>query len=735
MNRNKVRESSVCAPLTGAVILGALLVAIPTGVRGEPTRELYISDPEEVMQGDPVTTSIDALGGVTPGPKIVGRGPALGRPISAMASSRDGLWVGTAGGGLHLIEEGQAATELMKGDEKLISAVLPTGSRAWVALAPDAELYRVEPGRAAQSVVKLKSKYVWAIRKGKNRTLLATGEPGQVVAVDDDNRTEIWFDSDETHLRALIRHPQRGWIVGGGQKGIVYQLVGNRTARALYDSKFEEVSAFAIDRRRGDLYAAFVSAETAGAPLPGRWIGPTNGEKPKKDRSPFKGSEVVRIRPSGQVEVLWSSNTEGAMALAFHADRLYFATGTAAENRARVYAIDVKDRDRLSLWARLEPALAPVMVLDDRDGLLVGTAPNGQVYKIGPGFETPATYLSVEQDLSRTGKVGQLWFDADVPQGGQVAISVRSGNTEKPDETWSAWSGAVTRPEGGPVAVPDARYLQLRAVLTSGKGGRRPRLKSMHASVLRHNVAPTIQDIFPLWRGVSLSPLPNEAATTKTVTLNERTLNQLRRPPVEKKTVRARQVVEPGMMTVLWQANDADGDDLLYKVEMRSVEPTEGRWRELARGQQAPFLAFDSRAYPDGRYQFRVTATDRPSNPPREALTDQHASDPILIDNTAPRLTKARAKSPGPGRLRVSATVTDALSRIESAELSVNGGPWLMFPAADGLLDSRSENLSVELSDADMTETPVGPTTVRIRVLDEAGNGASGSAKTDVARP
>ncbi len=720
--------SSSVPNVRALALLGGLSAAFgPQTTHAEPTRELYISDPDEVRQGDPVSTTIDAAGRISAGPAIRPLGDGVGRAITAMAPDGDGFLAGTAGGGLLRIDRAGKARSLMKAADKVVTAVLAQGDRRLASVAPKAELFRVD-GDKPKSLVKLKAKYVWAMAPAGRRTLLATGEPGQVVALDDKNRTTVWFDSDESHLRALIRHPQRGWIVGGGQKGIVYQLVGNKKARALYDSDFEEVTGFAFDPKRGDLYAAFVSADKTGKPLAERWIGPTKGEKTKPDLSPFKGSEVIRIRPSGQVEVLWRSNTEGAMALRFADDRLYFSTGTAADGRARIYAVDVAQRDALILWARLEPPLAPTMIPGGKGALVVGTAPTGRIFQVGPGRQREATYLSVEQDLARTARVGQVWFDADVPPGARVAVSIRTGNTKKPDDTWSPWSAAVTARDGGAVQVPDARYVQLRAVLRQGKGGS-PIVKSMHASIVRHNSAPKIRDVFTLRRGVHLTALPVEQANSKTLSLNARALKELRSPPKRQRQTRVRQRTTAGMMTIAWRVTDADGDDLIYRVEMRRYDGTPSKWVSVADdATEDGFYSFDSRAYPDGRYQFRVTASDRPSNAPRDALFDRHVSEPILIDNRAPKLSGARVTRLSNGRLRVVATAQDAHSRLERSQVSINGGPWLMLPAADGLLDSKSERLQVILANDEWTPHDGAVTAVRIRVADEAGNATSGSA-------
>ena len=49
---------------------------------------------------------------------------------------------------------------------------------------------------------------------------------------------------------------------------------------------------------------------------------------------------------------------------------------------------------------------------------------------------------------------------------GSVALFTRSGNTEKPDDSWSDWAGPYTRKEGDAIKSPPARFLQWRAVLS-----------------------------------------------------------------------------------------------------------------------------------------------------------------------------------------------------------------------------------------------------------------------------
>ncbi|MBK6684340.1 MAG: hypothetical protein IPG45_07690 [Deltaproteobacteria bacterium] len=701
------------------------LCSLPALARAEPTRELSIRGPKEVLAGDPESSSVDALGQIGPGPVSVVIAPGAQHPILTLLPGPNGtLDVGTAQGGLGTWSPTGGLKGVAPASTRLYAALARSKGVLYAGLSPDAELVKIEGG-VQKPFAKLTQKYVWALLPiegaGAGELYAATGEPGQVLKVAGNGKTEVLYDPGETHVRALLLHPRRGLIAGSGQKGVVYQLA-KTGAFALYDSELEEVTSLAHDPETGDLYAAFVSEAKAGEVHTDRYIGPAKGDD--EGGSPFKGSEVVRIKPDGQTELLWSSKTEGALALVMVGDRLYFATGTGPKGRGRIYSVERSARDRLVLHARLEAPLVTALVPAPTGGgaLIAGTAPGGELVRIGPGARSEAVYLSSEQDLGRLSTVGQLWFDAQLPKGARVELSARIGNTKVQDSTWSSFSAAIDDPQGGAVSLPKGRYLQLKVVLRSAPNGEAPLLRSMHASVVRANVPPRVQEVFLLRRGVYMASMPPEEEREKTVTLSRNLLKELRGPEEEdEQRLRVRQGLRPGMLTVAIVAEDPNRDGLLYRVELRR----EGEeWIEVEDETADPYYSFDSRTRPDGRYQVRVTASDRPANPPELTLVDRAESDPFLIDNTPPRLSAATARAQGE-QLLISVEASDELSRLGAAEVSIDGGPWVMLPAKDGLLDARQETLAATVWNPSKKPRP----TVLIRVEDEAGNVATTQAR------
>lgn len=717
--------------------LAPLSLGLPAA-RAEPTLELRVSGPKEVFPGDPQSSSIDAAGRITLGLESALLGSLGNNPIISMELIDGAAYLGTAGGGLFRLDpRAKNVRRLVEDDKALISAIATRGGRIYFATSPEGRIHRLGPKNEKEPFANPSTKYIWALVPAPTGFYAATGDPGRVVHVDDKGATKVLFDAEETHVRALVAHPAGGLVAGSGQKGIVYRLNEKGRAFALYDSELDEVTALAVDPKSQDVFAALVSETEKGKFLPGRSIGPVAEDKKDNGASPIKSSEVVRISKDGRVDVLFTSRREGALDLAFDEARglLYVVTGAGSKERGRMYAVDTKNRDRLLLVARVEQPLASTLEVLPTGGVLVGAAPTAEVLRFGPAPARSSVYLSEEQDLRRPARLGRIWFDAELPEGTKLALSLRSGNTAKHGPSWSDWSAAVTSPTGGPVELPRGRYVQFKAELSASPKGLGPTLKSMHASVHRFNVAPELKEVFLLRPGVYMRAMPEEEEKEKTITLNAAQLQRLRSASTEHEDVRVRQGQKPGWLSVAWETQDRNGDALLSRVELRALaDRNPGPWQVLSGNTRHNFHSFDSRAFPDGRYQIRVVVSDRPNNPPDEALTDQRESEPFTIDNQPPRIEGLAAKLQG-GGLEVTLRAVDAVSLLGSAEVSVGGGPWLMLPAADGLTDARDELFLVRIRPDGSPGSPKlgkGRVSVSVRVVDELGNESSASTFVNV---
>jgi hypothetical protein len=123
---------------------------------------------------------------------------------------------------------------------------------------------------------------------------------------------------------------------------------------------------------------------------------------------------------------------------------------------------------------------------------------------------------------------------------------------------------------------------------------------------------------------------------------------------------------------------------------------------------QDRYYAFDSAAFPDGEYVARISASDAPGNTPADALTTTLESDPFTIDNTPPEITDVKITDG-----HIAFTAKDALSWIDKAEYSIDGGEWTLLDPVNKVTDSQI--LNYELS------APAGRL-IAVRIFDEDDN-------------
>ena len=127
-------------------------------------------------------------------------------------------------------------------------------------------------------------------------------------------------------------------------------------------------------------------------------------------------------------------------------------------------------------------------------------------------------------------------------------------------------------------------------------------------------------------------------------------------------------------------------------------------------------FTFDSDVLADGKYYFRVLASDREVNPPATAREADLTSAPVMIDNTPPVVTVGPVRRSG-AAAEIEFEARDAASPLRRCEYSLDATGWVPLEAADGVIDSQQERFVLSLDKL----TP-GEHLVVIRVLDGANN-------------
>ncbi len=723
--RPAVRARRALALAAAILIAGA----VATVLRASSPQFFEAATQDDFLKGEVTNLSIDAEGrlalgfatelvyessspflwSVTPGPDdtmFIGSGND-GRVFRVDASGRGSLLFDSAELEVHALAPG------------------PDGS-LFVGTSPDGRIYKVARDGTATTFFDPDDKYIWALATDAAGNLYAgTGEHGLVYKIAPDGTGKPFYDTKATHAVALAFDHAGNLLVGTGSPGRVIRVDPSGKGFVLLDSPFDEIHALRFDSQ-GVLYAAAQNAR-APAPAPSQSTSQAAPSAPAPSRQPTASvsvevtsvtvadtsstpqptaasrashgvtmGAVYRIPPDGLWDEIWESRDDAPYDIAFEdGSSVLVATG----NDGKIFRL-AGNPPVPSLVARAEAQQVTSLFRDRQGRITYATANPGKLFRLSSNRATDGTYESEALDAQMVSSWGAVSWRATAPSGTSVAIATRSGNTETPDDTWSDWSAAYTTPDGSAITSPKARYLQWRATL-HGTAGASPVLTSVRAAYLQRNVRPVVQSITVHPPGIvfqkpfstgepDLAGFDNE--TTPARRLEEAAANS--NNGNSQTPALGRRAYEKGLETLIWRADDANGDDLRYDLYYRREDQT--GWTVLRTGLTDPIFVWDTTTVPDGTYFVRVVASDAPSNAPAEALEGESTSDAFDIDNTPPAISGATARIDGT-RTRLALDVTDSHSRIGQVEYSLDGLSWVTVFPADGISDSPKEHYEVTI--------------------------------------
>jgi hypothetical protein len=332
----------------------------------------------------------------------------------------------------------------------------------------------------------------------------------------------------------------------------------------------------------------------------------------------------------------------------------------------------------------------------------------GRIFRLGETSGSSGSYEAPVHDSGTASQWGSISWRAEIPAACKIAFRTRSGNSAKPDRTWSDWSEPLTDAANAHITSPNARYIQWKMEMT-GVSGVTPMLDNVSLAYLPRNSPPALKSINIVSQAVTSQARQAASSANFSVTdAGDAGSNSNGTPTQTLPRVFTQQV------TISWQADDPDGDRLLYSVSFRGDGETQ--WKALKTATPETSLSFDASILADGKYYFRVTASDRESNPPataREAILD---SNPVMIDNTPP-VVSFGTHSYANGGAHIEWEAADASSALRHCEYSLDAGDWIPVEAADGVIDSLREKFSL-----DLTNLRPGEHLLVVRASDSANN-------------
>ncbi|HZI18955.1 MAG TPA: hypothetical protein VEY09_10210 [Pyrinomonadaceae bacterium] len=746
-NKRLFAPAALTFTLTSLLLLAAL--AAPGARAGGPV-VWQVNSRAELLNGDARGVSITDAGAVTLAPRFAEVFNTEQAFVwSAAADAAGNVYLGTGHDGkiFRVGSDGRGQLLYDAPELDVTALVAGPGGVLYAGTSPDGKVYRVSADGRAEVYFDPQDKYIWSLALLPDGALaVGTGDTGRLYRVRAQGarpEDSLLIDINETHVISLVSDGRGNLYAGTDPGGLVLRVGADGKAFALFDSPLREIHSLAL-AADGSVYALALSDAAAG-PKPlaapamtssqttsgsgvtatvtviddggasqAAAFGAQGQQAAARSRNELQSarSAVFRIAPEGGADVLWSSPTVTAFSVAAAPQGGSVLVGTG--DRGRVYSVTDDGRDTLLVQSS-EDQVSTLLVRGRE--VFAASSNQGKLFRLAAEPAAEGTYESPVRDARFVAEWGRVWWRGR----GQVELQTRTGNTERPDATWSQWSAPYRDPAGAAITSPRARFIQWRAVLRSGPNAGEARIEDVSLAYLPRNVAPEVLSIQTLPVGVALLPAmhvpvdPNvEAAGLDPSVVGLPTVI----PP--------RRVFQRGAVSLQWQAEDRNGDTLEYSVYYRGVG--EGTFHMLKERLRESFYSVDGATLGDGRYVFKVVASDAPDNALGQALGGERLSEPVDVDSTPPAVRAVGEPQALPdGRVRVRFVVEDMSGMVRRADVSVNSGEWRAVFPEDGIADSPRETYTVEV--------PLGGAgahTVSLRAYDFSGN--VGSARVVVRR-
>lgn len=730
----------------------AAVLALASLAYAATTATWETTSTSDFLKGRLQGLSLTPDGWLRPGPAITVQA-SLNEPVlwSLISAPDGGVYASTGHTGkvYHVSRSGKA-TLIWKADQPEVFALCTDGKgRLYAGTSPNGGVYRIDEGKA-EEIAHLGAKYIWALAPAADGSLFAaTGDQGRVYRVEENGQAQVYFETGQSNVTALALGYSGHLYAGSEPNGLLYDITAARHGTVIFRSSLPEIHAIAI-KKDGTLFASALggsltsrvaNATTATGGAAGAVVATTptvisvteakeNGgadtpdqnadlkvQNPRGNASPAAAapsatpsytevpgaekSAVYRINSDGAIDTLRTSKDENVYDLALNGNSITFSTDVDG----RLYSM-LPDRKQ-TLLAEVGASDAN-RVVETAAGLWVGLSNPAKVVLIGGSRAANPIYESPVHDTISLARWGRLSWQATEPG---LTFRTRTGNSARPDSTWSDWSEPIRDENGALITSPRGRYIQWQVEWPAKSTSQ---LESVTVPFLAQNNAPVI-------RSVSVSSVASNAQGSKssassdqnayTITVTDTgdasssttgTTSQTSNRQTENQT------------QIVWQADDPDNDKLVYSVYFRGEG--ERDWKLLRKDLFENTLRIDADSLADGKYFFKVIASDRPSNDLRYAQEAELVSGPVLIDNTPPSITAGAPERIG-NKVTLSFKGDDKTTALRKCEYSVDAGPWQPLEAADGITDSKEEDFRLEIDDL-----PLGEHVIALRVYDSAGN-------------
>ncbi|HEX5228315.1 MAG TPA: WD40 repeat domain-containing protein, partial [Bryobacteraceae bacterium] len=467
------------------VLSVALAIAAVFSLQAATTATWEMNTYQDLLKGRFEGVSLDRDGRLTLAPKLETLFTSGQPTIWSIARGPDGsIYAGTGHRGrVYQITSSGASNLIWTADQPEVFAVAvsPDGV-LYAATSPDGKVYRIEKGKATEFFAP-QAKYIWSLAFAKDGSLfVGAGNPGNVYRVDKTGRAETYYETGQAHVTALAFDVKGNLLAGSEPNGILYRISAKEKAFVVYNASLPEIRSI-VPMPDGTIYAAALGGSIANrsTPLittlsqpsgvtvsaPGTSITVTDSadSQAETDIKPKAGtptttvvqpvqqvasasplteipnvdkSAVYRINPDDTVETLWTSKEENVYSLAARPNgSLYFST----DGQGRLYRLGADRKAALLVETNEGEA---TRLLESPDGLVAATGDMGKVFKLAEAANDHGSYESPVHDSGSIARWGRISWRNTPGTRGKVELQTRSGNSARPDKTWSDWSSPLT---------------------------------------------------------------------------------------------------------------------------------------------------------------------------------------------------------------------------------------------------------------------------------------------------
>jgi hypothetical protein len=610
------------------------------------------------QKGDFQNVSVDGEGRLLLGPKTKNiAGPAEEFYFSAAAAKNGDLVVGTGHNAAVYRINGAGKTELIfKGEQLDVYALLVTANGDVIAgTSPNGKVLRIGKDKKVSELFNPDEKFIWDLKEDQAGNIIcALGNTGAVYSIHKTGEVENIFMAEDSHIASLYIGKDNSVLAGSGDRGILYEI-RNRKTRALFDSPLEEIKGITADDE-GNIYFAAVKSSLTPKAAKEIEIGPLYSKKESDEEDKVKEKSILYcMQPDGSVEAIWSSTEEVIYALYLDPATQSVIIGTG--NSGRVYRVNKSGA--FSQLYESDSAQVFRIVAADKGYIMVANN-TAAITMVEDGINASGTYFSEILDAGIQSRFGRITWDADLSKGSAVSFSVRLGNSDNPDKSWTSWSAPFNDPDNSYINLNGYRFLQTKIVLNSADPSGTPYLNGYRIYYLENNLKPQISQI-SIQKASEKPPLPDKTPPRK-------------------------------YLHVSWVASDPNQDRLNFSLFLQKLPG--GGWVQFRDKIQEDWLYLDCELFEDGKYLLKVQANDALDNTPAWIKTATKISSPFTIDSTAPVLAAFLCSGD-----RVSFTVSDESSVLALVSYSLDGKAWFPIFPEDMVTDSKSEKFNFTLTD------------------------------------